>query len=259
MREWRHGDGAGVGVCKLEKDLPSFLKIRVESSGHNGFSIHYIRQVLKGGSVNFALRLFSIFVFCFSAIAAVAQQDFSADMVDITQGKAPTTKAKIYATKDKLRIEPEGDEKAVMIVNLSTQTSYGLMPERKMYMEFNQSQGPAAQYWSRALFRPSDVEDSCSAWLKLPSNRGGTCKKVGNETVNGRSTVKFEGTNAKGETGYAWVDRKIGFPIKMQGNGQESELQNIKEGPQPASLFEVPAGYQKFQMPAGMQNMQRPR
>jgi len=211
--------------------------------------------------VNHTLRLFCVFVFCFSAIAAVAQEDFCADMVDTSPAKAGTTKAKICATKDKLRIEPQGSgaEKAVMITNLSTHTSDALMPERKMYMEFNQGQGPGMQYWSRALFRPSDVNNACTEWLKLPNNRGGTCKNLGSETVNGRSTVKFEGTNTKGETGYAWVDKKIGFPIKWQEKNDTWELQNIKEGSQPASLFEIPAGYQKFQMPMGMQNMQRPQ
>jgi hypothetical protein len=207
------------------------------------------------------LRFLLIFGFFVFTGAAFAQQDFSADIVDTGQGNEHATKTKIFATKDKMRFEPQGQGRdgSAFIVNLSTRTSYGLMPERKMYMEFNQGQGPSASYWSRALFRPTDAEDSCAAWLKLPSNHGGSCKKVGDETVNGRSTVKFEGTNAKGETGYAWVDKKIGFPIKWQGKNDTWELQNIKEGSQPASLFDVPSGYQKFQMPMGMENMQRPQ
>jgi Domain of unknown function (DUF4412) len=207
--------------------------------------------------VNNALRLLLIVFFSAGSLAAFAQQDFSADYVDTSEGKS-TNKAKIYATKDKMRIEPEGSQGGAMIVNFSVHNSYGLMPEQKMYMEFPQGQGPGSQ-WSRKLFRPSDVENSCVEWLKLAANRGGTCKKVGNETINGRSTVKFEGTDAKGKTGYAWVDRKIGFPVKWQEQNDTWELHNIKEGSQPASLFEVPSGYQKFQMPAGMQNMQRPQ
>ena len=87
------------------------------------------------------------------------------------------------------------------------------------------------------------------------SDKGGTCHKVGNETVNGRSTIKYEGTNAKGEPGSAWFDSKLRFPVKWEGKNGSGEMQNIKEGPQPASLFEIPAGYTKMDM-GGMQRPQ---
>jgi hypothetical protein len=199
-------------------------------------------------------------VFALVTTAAFAQQDFSGEVVDTTKG-ALEHKTKIYATKDKMRFEPEaqGARNAAIIVNLSTHVAAALMPDRKMYMEFTQGQGPGMQQWSRDLFRPSDVGDACSEWLKLPANHGGSCKNLGSDTVNGRSAIKYEGTNSKGETGYAWMDKKIGFPIKWQSNNDTWELQNIKEGSQPASLFEIPAGYQKFEMPTGMQNMPRPQ
>ena len=204
------------------------------------------------------IRILLILVFALGTTKLFAQEDFSGDMVSTSQGNEH--RAKIYATKDKMRFEPErqGAMKGAVILNFSTHMTDVLMPERKMYMEMPQGQGPGMQQWSRDLFRPSDVGDACSEWLKLPHNQGGTCKNLGSDTVNGRSAVKYEGTNSKGETGYAWVDKKIGFPIKWQSKDDTWELQNIKEGTQPASLFEIPSDYQKFQMPAGMQNMQRP-
>jgi hypothetical protein len=232
----------------------------VESWGASFSPLWHSCQELKEATVNYAVRFFGVLVFSISAVAALAQEDFSADYVDTATEKGQRTTARIYATKDKMRIEPQGPaaQGYAVILNFSNHTTYSLMPEQRMYVEFPQNEGPAGRY-TRELYRPSDVENSCTEWLKLPANRGGTCKKVGNETVSGRSTVKFEGTNAKGETGYAWVDRKIGFPIKWQEKNDTWELHNIKEGSQPASLFEVPSGYQKFQMPAGMQNMQRPQ
>jgi hypothetical protein len=193
-------------------------------------------------------------------MAAFAQQDFSGDIVDTTNGNN-TTKAKIYATKDKIRFEPqsEGRNNTAVIVNFATHTSDALMPDRKMYMELNQSQTPGMQQWNRELFRPGDASDACAEWMKLPSNHGSTCKNLGSETVNGRSTIKFQGTNAEGKTGYAWVDKKIAFPIKWQEENDTWEMRNIKEASQPASLFEIPPGYQKFQMPGHMQGMQPPQ
>jgi hypothetical protein len=207
-------------------------------------------------------RLGWICVFCLLlTVSAFAQEDFSGDLVDTSKGAATDRKTKIYATKDKMRFEPlgEGPQKPAVILNFTTHMANALMPDRKMYVEVPQDQTPGAPRWSRQLFRPSDVNNACAEWLKLPQNQGGTCKNLGSETVNGRSTIKFEGTNAKGETGYAWMDKKIAFPVKWQEENNSWELQNVKEGSQPSTLFEIPAGYQKFQMPAGMQNMQRPQ
>jgi hypothetical protein len=205
-------------------------------------------------------RIFLILVLALGTTKLFAQEDFSGDIVDTSKGSTPEHRAKIYATKDKMRFEPErqGAMKGAVIVNWSTHMTDVLMPERKMYMEMPQGQGPGMQQWNQNLFRPSNVGDACSEWLKLPHNKGGSCKNLGSETVNGRSTVKFEGTNAKGETGYAWVDKKIAFPVKWESKNDTWELQNIKEGSQPANLFEIPSDYQKFQMPAGMP-MQRPQ
>jgi hypothetical protein len=53
-----------------------------------------------------------------------------------------------------------------------------------------------------------------------------------------------------------WVDTKLHCVVKTDGAEGSIEPQNIQEGPQPASLFEVPAGYTKFDM--GMMR-QRPQ
>ena len=107
-----------------------------------------------------------------------------------------------------------------------------------------------------AFFKSGDVENACSDWLKLERNKGGTCHKVGSETVNGRNTVKYEGTNASGETSSVWLDSKLRFPVKWQGKNNGGEMRNIQEGPQPASLFEIPAGYTKMDMGNMMQRPQ---
>lgn len=186
---------------------------------------------------------------------ALAQTEFSAEMVETSKGDAP--QAKIYFAKDKMRFEPAKKDPrggGALIVNLATQTSTVLMDQQHMYMEMPAQM--ANQRRGYNLFRVGDVEDACSEWLAQPTNKGGTCHKVGNETVNGRSTVKYEGTNANGETGTVWIDPKLRFPVKWQGKNGAGELRNIQEGSQPASLFEIPAGYSKFDMGSMMQRPQ---
>jgi hypothetical protein len=203
-----------------------------------------------------SIRLFLLVLFTLLSVAVFAQEDFSAEIVRHDQDK-DRTPTKIYVTKDKMRVESAGrnGHSGAVIVNFATQTSSVLMPERNMYMDFPAGRGPGSQRtWN--FFRTRDIDDACSDWLKLPSNQGGSCKKIGSDTVNGRSAVKFEGTNSKGETGNVWLDPKLGFPIKWQGKDGGGELENIQVGSQGASLFEIPAGYQKMEMPAGMPNMQ---
>ena len=53
-----------------------------------------------------------------------------------------------------------------------------------------------------------------------------------------------------------WLDPKLRFPVKWQGKDGSGEMRNIQEGPQPASLFEVPAGYTKMDMGGMMQQRQ---
>ena len=185
---------------------------------------------------------------------AIAQTEFSAEVFD---AQKPDAQAKVYFGKDKIRFEsvrkdPRGG--GAMIMNLATQSSIVLMDQQHMYMEMPAQM--AAQRTTYNFFRTADAENACSDWLELQQNKGGTCHKVGPETVNGRSTVKYEGTNAKGESGTMWVDPKLRFPVKWQGKNGGGELRNIQEGSQPASLFEVPAGYTKFDMGSMMQRPQ---
>ena len=192
--------------------------------------------------------------FTLIATCALAQTEFSADIVN-THKQGTPTEAKVYFAKDRMRIESQEqrDPKnmGAVIFNLATQTSIVLIPQQHMYMEM-----PASSMSQRGMysfFRTGDVENACTDWQKLSHNQGGTCHKVGNDTVNGRSTVKYEGTNGSGDVSQVWLDPKLRFPVKWQGKDSSGELHNIQEGSQPASLFEVPTGYTKMDVGGMMQ------
>ncbi len=42
-----------------------------------------------------------------------------------------------------------------------------------------------------SFFRTGDAESACADWMKMAYNKGGSCHKVSDESVNGRSTVKM--------------------------------------------------------------------
>jgi hypothetical protein len=122
-----------------------------------------------------------------------------------------------------------------------------------MYMEMPAQSQSQRQGYANAFFRAGDVENACGDWQKISSNQSGSCRKVGDESVNGRNAVKYEATNSKGETGHFWLDPKLRFPVKWDGKNNAGELRNIQEGTQSASLFEIPSGYTKMDMGGMMQ------
>jgi hypothetical protein len=70
---------------------------------------------------------------------------------------------------------------------------------------------------------------------------------VGDDTVNGRGAVKYEGSSGDGKKGEVWIDVKVRFLVKVVSpDGGGMELRNIHEGSSDASLFEVPSGYKKM-------------
>jgi Domain of unknown function (DUF4412) len=201
-------------------------------------------------------RTYCMVLLMLAGTFALAQAEFSAEMVDLQKSGAPTT-AKFYFAKDKIRIESQGGPHGggAIIVNYATQTSIVLMPQQHMYMEVEaQTQAQRIGY---TFFQTSDVENACGDWQKLKSSQGASCHKVGDETVNGRSTVKYEATSANGEVSHFWLDPKLRFPVKWQSKSSSGELRNVQEGTQAASLFEVPPGFTKMDM-GGMMQMQPP-
>jgi hypothetical protein len=209
-------------------------------------------------TMRMTMRSSCLIVFLLAASFAMAQTEFSAEMVDMQKPDHPSN-GKMYFSKDKVRVEPAKKDPrgGAVIINMTTQTVTILMDQMHMYMEM--SSQTAGQRSAYNFFRTGDVEAACSDWTQLPQNKGGSCHKVGNETVNGRSTTKYEATNAKGDTSAFWLDPKLRFPVKWQGKNAGWELQNIQEGPQAASLFDVPAGYTKMDMGNMGGMMQKPQ
>jgi len=196
-------------------------------------------------------RILCVAAFLLFANFVLAQADFSANIVNLQKSDSPSVK--VYFTKDKMRAETQNTNPhggGAFIMNFASQRSIVLMPQQHMYMEMPaQTQSQRLGY---SFFESGNVEEACGDWQKVRNNQGGSCRKVGDESVNGRNAVKYETTNANGDTGYFWLDPKLRFPVKWQTKNSSGELRDIQEGSQPASLFEAPAGFTKMQMPAGM-------
>jgi hypothetical protein len=127
-----------------------------------------------------------------------------------------------------------------MIIDGSTHINYMLLPAQRMYMQIEATGARDAQ-GLRNLESLSRGGDPCAG------NSGSSCKKVGTETVNGRSCDKWEMTDKSSHKTIVWIDQKLTAAIRLQEHdGTLTNFTNIKEGAQDASLFVVPPGYRKF-------------
>ena len=194
----------------------------------------------KGNVVLLIGLLFAGAVIAMAQTAPAARQ-FSADM-KMTVPRGPGSGAgKIYVSGGKMRMEMNsGGQQMVMIFDGPANTGWMLMPEQKMYMEMRQ-QPDMAQ-----LARQAPSDNPCDGLANA------TCRKIGEETVNGRNTVKWEITMNQGRksTITQWFDPSLGFVVKQQtSEGMTFDLTNIKPGAQAANLFTLPSDYQKLSVP----------
>ena len=172
-------------------------------------------------------------------------QDFSADVVypsaPATQesssgaATAPSSTSRIFVSKTNMRLDSRGMSDVVMLVNSVDRTSVVLYPGQKTYQKIGS--GPS-QY-----FHSTDVENACADWQKV-ADKQLKCEKVGENFVGGRKTIKYKNSLADGGAEYVWIDTKLSYVIKWDTGEAAAELQNIKEGPQSADLFEIPKSYE---------------
>ena len=170
-------------------------------------------------------------------IGTVLALEYSAEIVTRTKGMTMTSK--MYFSGDKIRSESEqAGRKMISIIRMDKKVSWSLMPVQKMYMEMAMPDDKMMMGMTEKA--PGQVER----------------KKIGREKVNGVDCDKYLVTSIDKTTGkkssvYMWLS---GDNIPMRTAAIDgsfvSEIKNFSKGPQPASLFEVPAGYKKQVMPA---------
>lgn len=158
---------------------------------------------------------------------AVFAEDFSANMISTT--KEGAYQGKVFVTKDKMRIEMMG---SITISRADRRAVWMLMPEDKTYMEMS--------------LKPQDIVMTGEKTQDEVSRR-----LIGTETIDGKVADKYEIEYAvKGNNSrvFVWLVNNLNLPVKSAAtDGSWSvEYKNIVVAKQPASLFEIPAGYKKF-------------
>ncbi|MEA3493968.1 MAG: DUF4412 domain-containing protein [Candidatus Margulisiibacteriota bacterium] len=183
--------------------------------------------------IGFSLVSVFVMVSILGCAGPSATKEFSADMVMKFGGM--TQRGKIYVANNKWRTDMTVyGKKATSIIRADKKTVWSLMPGQKTYMEMKYTEDK-----SRGLT------------TKMPGEMNR--KKVGSGKVNGVMCDKYKITyksGGKSETVYQWLSKDM-IPVrtKTADGSWMVEYKNIKRGKQPASVFELPAGYKKFKMP----------
>ena len=207
------------------------------------------------------IAVLSVMLAALLPMAAQAPQlmPFSGDMQITSQragGGAQEVTGKIYVSREHMRMDMDSGPRggASVITNIATKTTDVLMTEQHMYMEFNADQAMARRPGMAPNIKPfTDPSNPCAG------DAGATCKKIGVEEINGRTCDHWQITDKQGQVTNTWIDQKLHFPIKQVMPDTTWQLTNIKEGTQPASVFEIPAGYQKMDLGQMRQGAGRPQ
>jgi hypothetical protein len=182
--------------------------------------------------------------------------EFSADM-RILDGTGRTQIANLFvgnkqARLDRATTKDETNGIGSLLIDFDHQFLFLLIPQSKMYLQIAGSNGTPF-YRGVWMFRPSSPDNPCGAWVSEANQRGITlrCQRAGQDTVNGRPTLRWDATTPDGGHGSLWYDPNLNFIVKVRrtskGGVQSGyELQNMKEDTQPQTLFDVPTGYRQF-------------
>jgi hypothetical protein len=201
-------------------------------------------------------------------------QEFSADIVQ-TPAKG-TAAEKLYVGKTKVRFQTlEGGQPTTGVIFDLAQNTLTIVND-KDHTYLGGSDSPLTTALMNAMggpmllrfFHPARSNDPCATWneitlpyARLDSTRTPphfTCQSLGGDAVNGRSAQKWAVTSTvdgKTESGYAWIDSRLGVVSKSQDESGEMEMKNVVEGTQPDAVFAIPASYRKMDLASLMQGL----
>lgn len=204
------------------------------------------------------------------AVAApprAAAQEFSADIVRTPTRGSETSRVYVGSSNLKLQTLDNGQPSNSAIWDFNTKALTLLIDSQHAYIG-GSSTSLVSQMMAKSgappiwrMFRPSSNADPCTTWNALiqastprDSTPAGhvTCQSLGNDGVNGRAAQKWAVTSTdrhgKVDHGTVWIDSRLHVVSKSQDSTGTMELRNVQEGPQPASLFAIPAGYHQLDL-----------
>lgn len=154
-----------------------------------------------------------------------------------------------FVDQGKVRTDITAEGTAVSMIELGDKkgTTLMLMPEEKRAMK--QSREALG-----ALTAKLDLKDEKIGAVdaeEAVAEHDAKFEDLGEETIDGRIVKKIRMSMTEGSA-LGWFDKSTGAPVKMEstveGKAASIEWKNMKPGPQPAAMYEIPKGYEVTDM-----------
>jgi hypothetical protein len=205
------------------------------------------------------LGLLAVAGFLLCDVAAARAQQFSADLVVLPHdGAAATPAGKLQVSDDRVRLETPELADGFFLIDGARPTAYFVRPAARVFMDARQSSRLTR------MFVPVEPDNPCRQWQAMatlsgmPGQGDWRCERTGEEMIGGQSTIGYRAVPASGPEFLGWIDpmRKFPLRIKME-DGAIVTAENIRDEPQPAQSFEIPAGLRKFDPQALIQRIKQ--
>jgi hypothetical protein len=190
------------------------------------------------------LGVFGLALAC--GLPAKAQQ-FSADLVTAHDVPAATPAGKLHVSDSKVRIETPEFPDGFFLIDGTTPAAYFVRPGARIFMDARQSSRLTR------LFVAVDPDDPCRQWQAMAQLAGTAdqgdwrCERAGEETIAGREATAYQVVSAAGKQFVGWIDSERKFPLRIKTvDGTVVTVENVRDAPQSAQLFDIPAGFRKF-------------
>ncbi|WP_375778444.1 hypothetical protein ACE103_04220 [Bradyrhizobium sp. ma5] len=200
--------------------------------------------------------LFAMAILANAPMPAAAQQ-FSADLV-ARKDNTVTAMGTLRVSERKARIDPTALPDGFFLLDTAKPAAYFVRPAAHVFMKAMQS-SPLTQ-----LFVPVDPSDPCRQWLAMAQLSAPVdvatwqCRRDGEEAIAERNTDVYRVAAPSGLSFTGWVDRARGFPVQIKtADGTVIVADHIRDEPQPAQTFEIPAGLRKFDPQALIRRIQQ--
>ncbi|MCP3395128.1 hypothetical protein NLM27_41025 [Bradyrhizobium sp. CCGB12] len=173
-------------------------------------------------------------------------QQFSADLV-ARKDETTTALGRLRVSDGKERLEAAALPDGFFLIDMAGPAAYFVRPGARVFMDAKQS-SPLT-----GMLVPVDPNDPCRQWLAMAQLSAPTdlptwhCQRESEETIAGRAMYVYRVATPSGSTFLAWVDRERRFPVRIKTeDGTIITADRIRDEPQPAQAFEIPAGIGKF-------------
>jgi hypothetical protein len=203
------------------------------------------------------LSLLAVAGFLLCGHAPARAQQFSADLVTLKGDGVSTPAGRLRVSSDKVRIETPELADGFFVIEGAKPAAFFVRPATRLFMDARQSSRLTR------IFVQVDPDNPCRQWEAMAKVAGvvdrgaknqGTknqgdwrCERVGEETIDGNSTIAYRAILSPERELFGWIDPARKFPLRIRTeDGAVIAVQNVRDEPQPAPMFEIPSGFRKF-------------